>query len=251
MPDIVVFAQGQNEVTVTAFSESMVVLQLCVCFLEILKMLAGFLPDHCWKEKQWPAWSCPGGRDWGSHQCCSEGYVLQSAAEVVFGCEVDYVTLEQVTACWRSLGHSIQTLLPPCLVYVVGVAAQPSINQASIRIFFVLRVPSVSVACKCMYAMLSKIGEERHERDLQVKFSWWWQLFFSSVGYVHYFPTIAFFFFFFKSVLTNSCAGPGFPLFDLGKNSGWIAGCLTMAVATLDVLQPSTAGTNTAWTSKI
>lgn len=54
-----------------------------------------------------------------------------------------------------------------------------------------------------------------------------------------------------KSFLTNSWAGPGFPLFDLGKNSGWIAGCLTMDIATLDVLQPSTAGTPTVRTSTV
>lgn len=114
------------------------------------------------------------------------GYVLQSAAEVVFGCEVDYATLEQVTACWCSLGHSIQTLLSPCLVCVVCVSPHSTINQAPVHIFFVPWVPAVSVTCKCTYATLSKIGEERHERDLQVQFSSWWQLlFFSSVGYAH------------------------------------------------------------------
>lgn len=47
LPDTVIFAQGQNEVAVTAFSESMVLLQLCLCFLGAFKMLAEFSPDHC------------------------------------------------------------------------------------------------------------------------------------------------------------------------------------------------------------
>lgn len=40
---------------------------------------------------------------------------------------------------------------------------QPTINQAPVHIFFVLWVLAVSVTCKCMYVMLSKIGEETRE----------------------------------------------------------------------------------------
>lgn len=37
-----------------------------------------------------------------------------------------------------------------------------------------------------------------------------------------------------KFLLMNSRVGTGFPLFDLGKNSGWIASSLTMDIATLE-----------------
>lgn len=35
-----------------------------------------------------------------------------------------------------------------------------------------------------------------------------------------------------ESLLRNSWLDPGFPFFDLGKNSDWIASCLTVDVAT-------------------
>jgi len=62
LPDIVIFAQGQNEVA--------------------LKV---------------------------------SGYELQNAAEVLFGCKVDHVTVRETAACWCSLGHDVQILLRNCL----------------------------------------------------------------------------------------------------------------------------------------
>lgn len=53
----------------------------------------------------------------------------------------------------------------PCPMRVAPVSPQPTINQAPVHIVYLPWVLAVSVTCKCMYAMLSKIDDERHERD--------------------------------------------------------------------------------------